>query len=596
MLILVMLTFAIDMSCDAGCATILGPTMGGEPVQILRVEDGKSIVFNERVLKEVLLAARVKDRPVVVVSIAGAYRQGKSFLLNFLLTYLRNNGRPSWIEDKTTPLSGFNWRPGSTRETTGILLWNEVFLMTNLKGEEVAVLLMDTQGTFDCESTTKESTMIFSLSMMISSVQIYNIINNIKEDDLQHLQFFAEYGRLAQKDNQTQAFQKLLFLVRDWNWGHEHEHGYSGGKSLLAGRLKTTDGQDAELKAVRQNILSCFSDIDCFLMPHPGRKVVADKSFDGRLEDIEEEFREKLRELVLSILAPENLLVKEINGRPLSCHDLLIFFKAHVDVFKGGDLPNPTSMLMASANATNMAAVDKATKRYMSGMTNRPRRNLDQLREFHMGLLAEAVKVFDESPKMGGETMSSPSKDLLTKELEELYRHFYEEEKELIRIEMEAEDKRERERQEEKKREEQRQKERIAEKERSEAREKEIQKEREAFKDKETAFQAQEAASKAKLEKLTEEMALERKQARETEEKITSEMRAKDAEIESLRKSIGKKEIFLEVIKFSTVLAHCGTAGLQFAQGFTPAAVAPAGKSLVQPLALLDMMRHFSKK
>ncbi|XP_075727552.1 atlastin-1-like isoform X5 [Rhipicephalus microplus] len=546
MLILVMLTFAIDMSCDAGCATILGPTMGGEPVQILRVEDGKSIVFNERVLKEVLLAARVKDRPVVVVSIAGAYRQGKSFLLNFLLTYLRNNGRPSWIEDKTTPLSGFNWRPGSTRETTGILLWNEVFLMTNLKGEEVAVLLMDTQGTFDCESTTKESTMIFSLSMMISSVQIYNIINNIKEDDLQHLQFFAEYGRLAQKlrflqDNQTQAFQKLLFLVRDWNWGHEHEHGYSGGKSLLAGRLKTTDGQDAELKAVRQNILSCFSDIDCFLMPHPGRK-------------------------------------------------------AHVDVFKGGDLPNPTSMLMASANATNMAAVDKATKRYMSGMTNRPRRNLDQLREFHMGLLAEAVKVFDESPKMGGETMSSPSKDLLTKELEELYRHFYEEEKELIRIEMEAEDKRERERQEEKKREEQRQKERIAEKERSEAREKEIQKEREAFKDKETAFQAQEAASKAKLEKLTEEMALERKQARETEEKITSEMRAKDAEIESLRKSIGKKEIFLEVIKFSTVLAHCGTAGLQFAQGFTPAAVAPAGKSLVQPLALLDMMRHFSKK
>uniref|UniRef100_A0A6M2CIZ2 Putative guanylate-binding protein n=1 Tax=Rhipicephalus microplus TaxID=6941 RepID=A0A6M2CIZ2_RHIMP len=192
MLILVMLTFAIDMSCDAGCATILGPTMGGEPVQILRVEDGKSIVFNERVLKEVLLAARVKDRPVVVVSIAGAYRQGKSFLLNFLLTYLRNNGQPSWIEDKTTPLSGFNWRPSSTRETTGILLWNEVFLMTNWKGEEVAVLLIDTQGTFDCESTTKESTMIFSLSMMISSVQIYNVMNNIKEDDLQHLQFFAD--------------------------------------------------------------------------------------------------------------------------------------------------------------------------------------------------------------------------------------------------------------------------------------------------------------------------------------------------------------------------------------------------------------------
>lgn len=179
--------------------------MSGEHVQILRVEDGHTIVFDERAFERILLADHVKDRPVVVVSIAGAYRQGKSFLLNFLLSYLRHNGRSSWIEDTGTPLNGFNWRPGSTRETAGILLWNEVFLMTNSKGEEVAVLLMDTQGTFDCESTMKESTMIFSLSMITSSVQIYNIMNNIKEDDLQHLQFFAEYGRLAQKVFTTPA-------------------------------------------------------------------------------------------------------------------------------------------------------------------------------------------------------------------------------------------------------------------------------------------------------------------------------------------------------------------------------------------------------
>ncbi|XP_049274102.1 atlastin-1 [Rhipicephalus sanguineus] len=173
--------------------------MSGEPLQILLVDDGHTIVFDERALERTLLADHVKDRPVVVVPIAGAYRQGKSFLLNFLLSYLRYNGRSSWIEDTGTPLNGFTWRPGSTRETAGILLWNEVFLMTNSKGEEVAVLLMDTQGTFDCESTMKESTMIFSVSMMTSSVQIYNIMNNMKEDDLQHLQFFAQYGRLAQK-------------------------------------------------------------------------------------------------------------------------------------------------------------------------------------------------------------------------------------------------------------------------------------------------------------------------------------------------------------------------------------------------------------
>ncbi|KAL1421934.1 hypothetical protein MTO96_003927 [Rhipicephalus appendiculatus] len=415
--------------------------MSGEPVQIIRVKDGHSIEFNEPELERILLADNVKDRPVVVISIAGEYRQGKSFVLSFFLRYLRSNARSNWLDDAETPLRGFQWRPGSTRETTGILLWNEVFLMTNSKGEEVAVLLMDTQGIFDCESTMKESTTIFSLSMLASSVQIYNLMSNIKEDDLQHLQFFAEYGMLAQKENERHPFQKLLFLVRDWNWPYEHEFGSCGGRALIASRLEIKDGQDTELKTLRQSIKSSFSDINCFLMPHPGEKVAREKSFDGRLADIKEEFREKLQELVPSILAPQNLLVKEINGRTLSCQDLMTFFKAYVGVFEGSDLPKPTSMLLATANASNVTAMDKARKHYMAGMKNRPRRNLDELREFHNTLLAEALRVFKDFPKMGSEATSITSMDVLTKcmtrvsyfqELEAFFDDHFKEEEELI--------------------------------------------------------------------------------------------------------------------------------------------------------------------
>ena len=52
----------------------------------------------------------------------------------------------------------------------------------------MAVLLMDTQGAFDNQSTVKDCATIFALSTMITSVQVYNLSQMIQENDLQHLQ------------------------------------------------------------------------------------------------------------------------------------------------------------------------------------------------------------------------------------------------------------------------------------------------------------------------------------------------------------------------------------------------------------------------
>ena len=86
-------------------------------------------------------------KPLIIV---GAFRKGKSFLLNFLLRYLNAEGSDDWLE-KTAgeELSGFHWCGGSQRDTTGVLIWSEVFTVVAHTGEEVAVVLMDTQVIID---------------------------------------------------------------------------------------------------------------------------------------------------------------------------------------------------------------------------------------------------------------------------------------------------------------------------------------------------------------------------------------------------------------------------------------------------------------
>ena len=66
----------------------------GEPLQIIQTIreeiDGKCLnkmKLNEKNLAKVLLQTHIKDTPIVVVSVAGALRKGKSFLLGFFLKY-----------------------------------------------------------------------------------------------------------------------------------------------------------------------------------------------------------------------------------------------------------------------------------------------------------------------------------------------------------------------------------------------------------------------------------------------------------------------------------------------------------------------------
>ncbi|XP_053553626.1 atlastin-1 [Bombina bombina] len=396
------------------------------PVQVLVVKDDHSFELDEAALNRILLSEAVRDKEVVAVSVAGAFRKGKSFLMDFMLRYMYKTEPVDWLGDYNEPLSGFSWRGGSERETTGIQIWSEIFLVDKPDGDKVAVLLMDTQGTFDSQSTLRDSATVFALSTMISSIQVYNLSQNVQEDDLQHLQLFTEYGRLAMEETFLKPFQSLIFLVRDWSFPYEFAYGADGGSKFLEKRLKVSENQHEELQNVRKHIHSCFTNISCFLLPHPGLNVATNPNFDGKLKEIDEEFIKHLKVFIPWLLSPENLDIKEINGNKITCRGLVEYFKAYIKIYQGEELPHPKSMLQATAEANNLAAVATAKDLYNKKMEevcggDRPFMAPNDLQHKHQELKDEAVKLFRGVKKMGGEEFSRRYLQQLETEIDELY-------------------------------------------------------------------------------------------------------------------------------------------------------------------------------
>uniref|UniRef100_A0A673YPY1 Atlastin GTPase 2 n=1 Tax=Salmo trutta TaxID=8032 RepID=A0A673YPY1_SALTR len=387
--------------------------LSARPVQIVVAhEDDHAFELDEAALERILLQEHVRNLNVVVVSVAGAFRKGKSFLLDFMLRFMYNQTSCSWLGGHEEPLTGFTWRGGCERETTGILAWSEVFVVDKPDGSKVAVLLIDTQGAFDSQSTIKDCATLFALSTMTSSVQL-----------------FTEYGRLALEEIYEKPFQTLMFLIRDWSYPYEHSYGLEGGKSFLEKRLQVKQNQHEELQNVRKHIHSCFSNIGCFLLPHPGLKVATNPNFDGRLTDIDDDFKTELVNLVPILLSPENLVEKEIGGSKVTCRDLVQYFKAYMKIYQGEELPHPKSMLQATAEANNLAAVAGAKDIYNKGMEqvcggDKPYMAPDQLECGHANLRQVAVKHFRSVKKMGGEDFCRCYQEQLEAELDEAFTNF----------------------------------------------------------------------------------------------------------------------------------------------------------------------------
>ncbi|KAJ3644284.1 hypothetical protein Zmor_026950 [Zophobas morio] len=402
--------------------------------QIIDLSEGNKIAANEDILRQVFLNPSVKDKPVCVVSINGTFRQGKSFLINFFVRYLKLKYKlkkitsEKWLNAEDGNISGTAWKCGSGRHTVGILVWSEIFITELPSGEEIAIVLLDSQGTFDVDTTKQDCAAIFAISTLISSVQIFNLKEKISLLDLEHLECFSGYGQLALQEGSrwnAAPFQNLWFLIRDWPYQFEFDFGTSGGQQLLNSVVSRTTELTSELNIQKDNILKLFENIYCCLLPHPGETVAKSPSFSGKLEDIDERFLKHVEEFVPKILSQENLVPKTINGEKIKVSDLFTFIQLYCDYFSGGNVPPLPTMYMATAEAQLKIAVTESGAMYKEAMdeivlVDASLEN-DVLEEHHLQQKQNAMDNFNNKKILGNIEIKRKFKTLLKGKLDQRF-------------------------------------------------------------------------------------------------------------------------------------------------------------------------------
>lgn len=237
----------------------------------------------------------------------------------------------------------FKWEGVIKPKTTGIWLWSEIFTHDFKNGEKVAIFLLNTQGIFDNENNFNECQKLFAINSLLSSVQCFNVKGYLQKNDLKHFELFNK------QSNQT-TLQKLIITVQDWhryqtNYGYYKHEDFPKFMAIEKSLINNT----AEIE---QRINWNFNEIGAFLLPSAGKSKTKNDNF-GNLNQIYREFLTHVKELVTSIFAPDNLLIKKLNGHELNAISIIHFLEEILNIINDNStILNAKSIQTASNRLT----------------------------------------------------------------------------------------------------------------------------------------------------------------------------------------------------------------------------------------------------
>lgn len=356
-------------------------------LQILAVDaDTNKLRVVDKNLKE--LHSRLEAtgaNALSVVSLAGSYRSGKSFLLTLMARYLesrRKNGAgsdndTSWAHGAN--VDAFAWRPGVDRHTTGI--WAAGPYIEQRDDRRVGILVVDSQGMWDGETDLNLLTSIFGLSSILSSVQIYNLAGGVVSmDKLDQVNAFTNFARSAitkcrrqqqQRGKQVNVptFQSLHLLVRDYV-------GYEGDACDM--QICTKQNRDF-LKAQKKlpqfskfygDLESIYGLVDVMLLPPPGQDVCFSTNFSGEVSAIAPAFLKNATRYFDRLFGPA-LTLKALNGSALTPLAFVELTRTFAELFASSSRPSAIGFAKSLETSVLLCAREASLSSYRSGMIER---------------------------------------------------------------------------------------------------------------------------------------------------------------------------------------------------------------------------------
>ena len=230
----------------------------------------KGVTRNRLILNQSALQMLEElEGKVCVISIVGRCRSGKSYILNKLVGNLEGGG--------------FSLGHTVDPETMGIWTWGMPLtrkLMIDGKEEVVNIILVDTEGIDAVGASANEDNKIFILSVLMSSLLIYNSLNVPTANDLDKLNFITQLSKSIQVKsgnfaNISHIFPDFFWLLRDVTLmsTNQNREKTSFKEYLLANVLnEKSESLDESRKEIVKTLLTSFRSFDGFALPPPSDK------------------------------------------------------------------------------------------------------------------------------------------------------------------------------------------------------------------------------------------------------------------------------------------------------------------------------------